>query len=190
MRRSSDVSTFKPELENLEDRIQPSFLLSGAVQTLATPLNNMVTDMKNAAADIKNVQFPALTQFGEENASSPTFTTHLPIEETAYGKAVADWQRILTDQHAIQALSTADINFINAVAFQEFSNGDALDLIVLRFGPIIGLNATSSLTTPVSQAASVIADTTLQTDITADPAVISALYTTTTIQQAGSTPGF
>lgn len=190
MRRSSDVSSFKPELEQLEDRIQPSFLLSGAVQTLATPLNNMVTDMKNAANDIKTVQFPALTAFGEESVSSPTFTAHLPGEETAYGKAIGDWQRILTDQHAIQALSAADVSFLNAVALTEAASGDVTDFIILRFGPIFGINVTAPLTTPVNQAASVVADTTLQADITADPATISALYTTTTIMEAAQTPGF
>jgi hypothetical protein len=189
MRRRFDVSSFKPQVELLEDRIQPSFLLSGAVSSLSTPLNNMVTDMKNASADLKT-QFAALTQFGEENTSSPTFTAHLPIEETAYGKAVGDWQRILTDQHAINALSSADVSFVNAVAFQEAVAGDTTDLLVLKFGPMIGLNATASLTTPVSQAANVVADTTLQADINADPAVISALYTGTTIAQAASTPGF
>ena len=189
MIRTSDRRVVKPTLEQLEDRVQPSFLLGAATQGLATPLTNMVTDMKNAASDLKN-QFAAMTQFGEENVTSSTFTAHLPIEETAYGKGVADWQRILTDQHAIDALSTADVNFFNAVAFSEFAQGDATDLIVLKFGPLFGFNVLAPFTNPVSQAASVISDTTLQNDINVDPAGVSALYTTTTFAQAATTPGF
>ncbi|HTU90114.1 MAG TPA: hypothetical protein VMF69_08575 [Gemmataceae bacterium] len=46
MSRSSNVRFIKPMLEKLEERALPSFLLSGnAVSQLATPLNNMVTDM-------------------------------------------------------------------------------------------------------------------------------------------------
>jgi len=180
----------KPMLEQLEERAQPSFLLSGnAVPTLAQPLTNMVTDMHNAQADLK-VQYQTIVSFGVESIASPNFTIHLPIAETAYGRAVGDWQRILTDQHAIQATSGADMAFISAVAFAEFSQGDATDLLVLRFGPSLGLNVTAPLTNPVSQANSIVNDPTLQTEITTDFEPISPLYTAATIAQEAQTPGF
>jgi archaellum component FlaG (FlaF/FlaG flagellin family) len=190
MYRRTKIHSVKPMLEQLDERALPSFLLSGnVVPQMAQPLNNMVADMQSASADLKT-QYQTIVSFGIEDSSNPNFTTDLPVAETAYGKAVGDWQRILTDQHAIQAVSNADLTFLSTVAFMEFSQGDATDLLVLKFGPQLGLNATAPLTNPVSQANSIVNDPTLQADITTDFAPLSPLYTTATIAQEAQTPSF
>ena len=49
MKRNSSVRFVKPRLEKLEDRVQPSFLLSGTVQQqLLPPLQAMLTDLQAA----------------------------------------------------------------------------------------------------------------------------------------------
>lgn len=190
MNRRTKIHSIKPMLEQLDERVQPSFLLSGnVVQQMAQPLNNMVADMQSAKTDLK-VQYQTIVSFGSESTSSPNFTHDLPIAETAYGRAVGDWQRILTDQHAILAVSKADVAFLNAAAFAEFSQGDATDLLVLEFGPSFGLNVTTPLTNPVSQTNSIVNDATLQSEITTDFYPISPLYTHATIAQEAQTPTF
>ncbi len=190
MRRSSTIHSVKPCLEQLEQRDQPSLLLSGnAVPQLAQPLNNMVQDMQNARTDLKT-EYQTIVSFGIESVANPHFTADLPVAETAYGRAVGDWQRIVSDQHAIQAISNADVTFIATVAFSEFSQGDATDLVVLKYGPAFGINATAPLTNPVTQADNIFADPTLHADINADLALLSPLYTSLTIAEAAQTPSF
>lgn len=155
MSRNEKVAFAKPRLEQLEDRAAPALLLFGnAVQQLAQPLNNMVSDMQSASTDlqaqfnlIKNVQAPANTFAGAEVTAD---------------KAVADWQRILTDSSAIKAVVNADLTFIRAAAFAEFQAGDPVDLIVLTFGQILGLNPTKQLTDLSDQANKILNDPTLQ----------------------------
>jgi hypothetical protein len=62
-------------------------------------------------------------------------------------------------------VSNADLAFIKAVANAEFAAGDATDLAVLDSGTMFGINATASLTNPVSQAAQIVNDPTVQKEI-------------------------
>src|SRR5690348_13409587 len=144
MSRNSNASFVKPKLEQLEDRVQPSFLLSGAVQQLTPPPNNILTDMKNASTDLQ-AQFTLI-----KNNTAPT-NTFAGAEVTA-DMAVADWQRILNDSAAIKATVNAELAFIRAVAFAEFSEGDSTDAILVLFGPVIGFDPTKTLTNDVTQA--------------------------------------
>ncbi|HWG43724.1 MAG TPA: hypothetical protein VN688_13130 [Gemmataceae bacterium] len=157
MNRNLSIHSVKPCLETLEGRCLPSFVLGGAINQLAQPLNAMVADMNSAKADLA-VQFNVLHGGTATNAQA----------DEAFGKGSADWQRMLNDQHAITLTSSADVAFINAVALTEFVQGDAIDLIVLRFGGIFGLHPTNALTNPVTQANNINSDTTVQTEVTTD----------------------
>ena len=182
MSRISNLRSVKPMLEELENRVQPSFLLQGAVQQLVTPLNTAIADMQSAITDVK-VQHDALIALG--------LGGNIATAETAYGKGSADWHRALVDQHAIQATVNADLNFIRAATFAEFAEGDPTDVLILTFGPIIGFNPTSPLTNLVNQANSLInTDTTLQSDINTDFSPVSPLHTHNTFAQNATTPSF
>ncbi len=185
MNCNSRFNSVKPMLEQLEERALPSFMYptNTAVQQLAQPLNLAVTDMQNAAADLK-AQYHTIVSFGEETTSSPNFTTDLPIAETAYGKAVADYQRIVSDRQAITLGSSAAVTFINAVALSELQAGDFTDYIVLHFGSLFGIpNPTNPLTNPVNQANNIFNDSTLQSDVNTDFSPVSPLYTHSTIAE-------
>lgn len=156
---TSNVHFAKPMLEKLEDRALLSFLLSGnAVSQLATPLNNMVSDMKSAASDLK-------TQFNIIQTQTPPGTGPLGLTfngaEQVTGKMIADWQRILSDQAAVKTLSSNYQTAIGIIALAEFQEGDALDLIILDFGSLIGVHPLASLTSIVNQADSIATDSTL-----------------------------
>ncbi len=139
----------KPSLEVLEGRSLPSFLLSGAVNQLAQPLNNMVADLNAAKTALTTAQTAVFNeQFNQDSVATVA-------QNFAHG--VAAYQRMLNDVHSIAATSTADLAFINMAAAYEFQHGDSMDLLVLQFGPQFGLNVTTPLTTPVGQA-----NTTLQ----------------------------
>jgi hypothetical protein len=144
----------KPSLEKLEDRIQPSFLLNGAVQQLATPLNNIVSDMKSASTDLQ-AQFTLI-----KNNTAPTNT--FAGAEVVANKAVADWQRILNDSAAIKAIVSAEQTFIRAAAFGEAAAGDTTDLLILFLGPLLGIDPTKALSDTVTQANTILNDPTLQ----------------------------
>lgn len=184
MSRNLNARFVKPMLENLEERALPSFLLGGnAVQQLATPLNNMVTDMQSASADLK-AQFTLL-----KNNTPPanTFAGAEKIETIM----VSDFQRILTDQAAIKALSAIDVTVLNSIATSEFIEGDPTDLIILDFGGIFGFHPLTPLTTPVTNAANVVNDTTLQTDVSTNLHTINTFIDSTTpINQVTFTPSF
>jgi hypothetical protein len=151
----SSRPTFKPHLEALEDRFQPSFLLSGnTVQQLAQPLNAIVTDMKTTANDL------TAAVNGAKQSNGGQLTKLLSV-------AVSDLQRLLTEQHAIHAASSADQTFINSVAFAEFQAGDSTDLIVLYFGKVLNLDPVKSFTDPVDQADGIMQSQDVQKDVTA-----------------------
>ncbi len=154
MSRGMNTRLVKPILERLEDRIQPSFLLNGAVQQLVTPLNNIVSDMKAASTDLQ-AQFTLI-----KNNTAPTNT--FAGAEVVADKAVADWQRILNDSSAIKAIVNAELTFIRAAAFAEAAAGDSTDAVLLFLGPLIGLDPTKALSDTVTQSNTILNDPTLQ----------------------------
>lgn len=154
MIRSSKVRSVKPILERLEDRIQPSFLLAGAVQQLAKPLNNTLSDMQSASTDLQ-AQFTLI-----KNQTAPA--NGYAGAQMTQNKAVADWQRILNDSAAIKATVNTEAAFIHAAAFAELAEGDNTDAILLVFGPLFGFNPINALTDIVPQADKIVTDPTLQ----------------------------
>lgn len=157
MSRKSNLQFVKPMLEQLEDRVQPSFLLSGVVQQqLAVPLNNMVADMKTAQGHL---------QFDFNQVINNANNNNLAGAIKSFGIAVGDYQQMLTDLHSINATSAADMAFIKAAAFAEFQSGDATDLVVLIYGPNFGIDPTKSLTDPVQQANNIIQSQSVQNEI-------------------------
>jgi hypothetical protein len=181
MSRNSNLHCVKPTLEQLEERSQPSILLGGAIQqNLATPLNNMVTDMTNARTDLQ-VQFNLL--------KTPPAGFTLAQAETAFGKGAADFQRMLNDQRAITVTSSADVAFIRAAAVGEFTEGDPTDLILLTFGHFIGFDPTKVLTDPVTQANN-LNDSVVQGWVNTDFFTTSPLFTHSTWAQVTVTPAF
>ena len=184
MSRNSNVRFFKPMLEKLEDRALPSFLLSGnAVSQLATPLNNMVNDMKSASTDLQ-AQF---TLIKNNTAPANTFAG----AEVVANMAISDWQRILNDSAAIKALSGAYQNAISTIVFAEFQGGDSLDLIILNFGSFFGLHPLKPLTDPVTQANNILTDPTLQNIVNTNLHNLNShVDSTTPIAQETVTPSF
>ncbi|HEY7312273.1 MAG TPA: hypothetical protein VH643_23115 [Gemmataceae bacterium] len=166
MSRNSKTTTVKPQLEQLEERSLPSFLINGLftaqgptnVQNLATPLNNMVKDMQSAQTDL-NAQFAILNN----PANKPGGATPLGFNqaEQVAGKMIADWQRIVTDNAAITAVSNADQAFIRQAAIAEFGEGDQTDAVIVFLTPLFKLNTFTALTTPVTQANTIATDPTL-----------------------------
>jgi hypothetical protein len=165
MNRNANVGSVKPVLEQLEGRDMPSFLLGGAVPQLAAPLATINQDLTNSAAAL-HTDVAAVFSAGTKQGA-----------EIALGNATADWQRMVTDQHAIQATANANLAFINAAAMAEFQNGDSLDLIVLYFGPAFGIHATSPLTDQMGKADATINGHDVQTDISTNLGFASKLDT-------------
>jgi hypothetical protein len=97
----------KPMLETLEDRVQPSFL-PFLTQTLATPLNNIVNDMNAAKTTLTATQAKI-----QPDITAATTVTAVNTLINDFSVATAAFQRILNDQHAVDALSKADVNFMN-----------------------------------------------------------------------------
>ena len=172
MSRTLNVHFAKPMLEKLEDRALPSFLLNGAVQQLVTPLNNIVSDMKSASTDLQ-AQF---TLIKNNTAPANTFAGAEVVET----KAVADWQRILSDSAVITANVNADVAFIHAAAFAELSEGDTTDAILLTFGPLLGFNPLSSLTSTVNQANNILNNSTLQSIVNTNLHSLNSFVDSTT----------
>jgi hypothetical protein len=183
MSRNSNVGFVKPTLEELEDRIQPSFLLSSTpIPVMVTLMNNIIGDMKVQIADVKAQHDVIVAPFNSLGT--------LGAQEAALAKGAADWQRILVDQETIRASVSVDLSFINAAASAELSMGDPIDEIVLMFGPLLNLNPTSALSATVTQANNLINnDSTLQTDIDTDFFPISNLSTHSTFKQLAGTVG-
>lgn len=135
-------TTFKPSLEQLENRLQPSFLLGGnALQEMAAPLGKIVADMKTTASDLNNAVVTVQT--------TPNNST---AQARAHAVAISDLQRLLTEQAAVQAVSSGDVSFVRAAAMAELQSGDATDAIVLFYGKFIGLDPLKPLQDPADQA--------------------------------------
>ncbi len=75
---------------------------------------------------------------------------------------MADWQRILSDSATIKATVSAELAFIRAAAFAEFSSGDSTYALLVLFGPVLGIDPTKSLSNTVTQANNILTDPTLQ----------------------------
>jgi hypothetical protein len=184
MNRNSNVRFVKPKLEELEDRVQPSFLLQGTVQAqLLPPLQSVFTDMQSAKNDLQT-QFNLLHTTG-------ALTTDAQAE-ASFARGAADFQRMLNDQHAITLTVNADTAFIRAAAFAEFAEGDPIDAIIVVFGPAIGFNPTSALTNVQTQANTLINGNDVQTWINTDffPTTPSGFETHATWAQVTQTPLF
>jgi hypothetical protein len=170
-------------LEPLEDRLCPSFL-PAVFPTLVAVQNGLFAQAQAARNDLVNVQMPQFLQFGPEGIDSPTFTNDLPIAETAYVTAVADYQRMLVDSRALNVIASTSLATIIPAAQAEAQAGDTLDLALLTFGPLIGLNIIAGIRNPATQALDLINDSTVQSDVSLVPAQVSPLFTSTTIAQA------
>jgi hypothetical protein len=139
MRRNVTAASFKPQVEPLEGRDLPSFLLNGSTNLLLTPLRNMVQDIQNTRQDLL-----AQTDFlvsRDTIARPPIINNAAQLGQIgqAFGKATADLQRMLTEFAAVDALSRQDLAFINAAAGAELSEGDAVDFFILNFGSFLHL---------------------------------------------------
>ena len=184
MSRNTNIRFVKPMLEELEERAQPSFLLSGTNQQLLLPqLQSMFTDMQNAKTDLQ-------TQFTALHTKQPT--VGVGEAQQAYAKGAADYQRMLNDQHAITATVNADTNFIRAAAFAEFTEGDATDAIIVMFGPLMGFNPTNVLTNVETQANNLINGNDVQTWVNTNffPTTPVGFLTAATWAQHAQTPSF
>jgi hypothetical protein len=162
MSRNVTAPSVKPQVERLEGRDLPSFLLQGGTNTLLQPLKNMVTDMQTTQADL-NTQFNFLVSRSTNTTPPPTNNNaQLGQIGVAWGKATADWQRMLNDRASVVALTTADLAFINGAVLAEAFEGDALDFFLWNF-PFFGdfkapFNGTNS---PMAQSNAIITGTTV-----------------------------
>ena len=160
MKRNSNVRFVKPMLEQLEERLQPSFLLAGAVQQqFLPPLQAVLTDMQTSKTNLQT-NFTKLT--------APGMVTSQSEAETQYAAGAANFSSMVNDQHAITAMVNMDNAFIRAAALAEFMEGDTTDEILVLFGPLIGFNPTSSLTDVQTQANNLINGKDVQTWINTD----------------------
>ncbi len=108
MPRQAAPRAFRPSLECLEHRELPS----GLLPTLQNLNNNLNTSANNFRTDQALVAgYQANPPAGGSNVIGPQ-----------YGKAVVDYQQMISDQFAIQQTGAADIAAIN---FGTFASGNA-----------------------------------------------------------------
>ena len=156
MLSNSKARVVRPCLEQLEDRAMPSFLLGGAATQMAVPLQGMIKDMQTALAHLTHDLSAGLTAYSNGHFSEANHLNAI---------AVSDLQQLVTDQHAIKAASSADQGFVRAAAFAEFQSGDSLDLAILTFGKMFGLDPMKALTDPAAQADNILQSQEVQGDI-------------------------
>jgi hypothetical protein len=164
MSRNVTAPSARPHLEALEGRDLPSFLYGGGTAPLLRPLKNMVQDMQSTQKDLQ-AQFNFL--FTQSDLHHPIFDNNaaqLGQIGQVFGKAAADWQRMLNDRAAVDALSRQDLAFINQAAMAEAFEGDALDFVLLSFPPFSGL-FTAPFDQIRTQADNIIADKGLQNEV-------------------------
>ncbi len=188
MYRRSESRSARPTLEMLEARNLPSFLFPGtAVSNLVQPLNALSQDLQNHKSDLLNVVNTTLqpnnTPFPPGNAGK------------SFAKTVQDYQSMLNDQHAIDALVKMDLAFIQAAASSELTSGDPIDFIVLNFGQILGINIPAQFTNLSTAADKTVNDPTVQNDVaiswtyTIPPANVDS-FTLGAIKDQTTTPPF
>lgn len=142
MIRNLNARSFKPMLEQLEDRVTPTVLLgnSQVVTAMTDGLNNVLADMKTAATNLQTDIKAATTA-----ATLPLTATSFQNWINAVGKATADYQQILSDQASIHQMVSTDQAVLKGVAFAELTNGDPIDFLILTFFPNSGFNSASKL---------------------------------------------
>jgi hypothetical protein len=187
MIRTSDCRV-KPTLEDLEDPIQPSFLLgagldTGNVAALAAPLGSAVMDMQNA-------QTKLTTDINAIKSASSTASA-----EAAYASSVSDYQRIWNDFATVNVIVPVDMNFMNAVATSVFlETGNVDDLAILRIPFLTNIfNPFGPLNNDLNQATSMWNNGNLTGSLTAEIMASSAslsffLSTAQSIQASASAP--
>jgi hypothetical protein len=148
-------------LEHLEDRLQPSVLLGGSVvPTMVNQVNTVLTDMQHAQTKLTTDYNAAVTALGNNpNGDNVRDFVH------PFGKAVADYQQILSDQAAIHSMVSTDTTVLQGVAMAEFQAGDPIDLVILSFFKGTSFDPTTQLTHVQTQADQILQDTTLKTEI-------------------------
>jgi len=165
MARDLNVRSNRPALEELEDRAMPSVLLSGVFNPLLTNLQNLNSDLSAAKSDLA-LQVTTIKSL----APPTTFSiTNEMTSTSAYAKATADLQRILTDQQAIKVNAGLYSTLVTATATAELGEGDFFDFFILNFGAFFGLgglNPTSQFQTQVTNANSAVSDSVFQAAIT------------------------
>jgi len=198
MSRNLNARSVKPMLERLEDRVTPTVLFgsTNVVPTMLTGVNNVLSDMKTAQSNLKTDFTNAVaalpqTPVGRPNGDDVRVWSH------PFGKAVADYQQILSDQASIHQMVTTDNAVLQGVALQELILGDPIDFIVLTFFPNSGFNPATQLTSVQNQADQIRKDTTVQNEVNfvfllramADPG-FNAARDQITIAGSVNTPSF
>ncbi len=103
MRTQPTNRPFKPSLEVLEGRELPS----GLLPTLQALGSDLTTANANFTTDFAALQ-------ASQSATSTTTPSQLL---TQYSKATSDWQRMISDQSAIDNTGSADISFLNLASY-------------------------------------------------------------------------
>jgi len=126
MSRKSNVRFIKPRLEHLEDRIQPTVLIgSQVVPTMVNQLNTVLKDMQGAQTKLATDYNQAVTDITiNPNGDNVRQFTH------SFGKAVADYQQILSDQASIHSMVSTDNTVLQQTALAELIAGVPFDFIV------------------------------------------------------------
>jgi hypothetical protein len=161
MRRRINTRSIKPTLEHLEDRLQPAVLLGGpVVPAMVNQVNTVLTDMQHAQVKLTTDYNAAVTALGTNpNGDNVRAFAH------PFGKAVADYQQILSDQASIHLMVSTDTTVLQGVAMAEFQAGDPIDLVILSFFKGTSFDPTTQLTHVQTQADQILQDTTLKTEI-------------------------
>ena len=162
MRHNANTNTVKPTLERLEDRLQPSVLFGAgsSINILVTPLNSILADMQTARAKLATDFNNAVTLLGTNPNGDNVRTFVFP-----FGKAVADYQQILTDQAAIHLTVSTDQSFLQAVALAEAVAGDPTDFLILNFFKGSTFDPTTQLTNVQNQANQIVNDPTVLSEV-------------------------
>jgi hypothetical protein len=185
MIRNTKVFSIQPRLEELEDRIQPSFIFAGGITQLEAPVGKVVADMNTTVTKLTT------------DISAIKSATTTGGAEGAFANAAADYQRLWNDHNTVTVFVTADIALVNFIAMTEFTeSGDIVDLAILKIPFFTNFfNPFGTLNNDLSQANSIWNSGNLtgtnSTDITTPGDMLNTLLSTTqTIQQSASAPSF
>lgn len=121
MRTRPTPRSFQPTLETLEAREMPSGLLA-ALQSLSSDLNSANSSFQSDQALLASFQTSPPSSLSEAEIGSQ------------YGKATVDYQRMISDQSAIQKTGAADIAVLN-VAAAATGNSEVIALTLFVIDP-------------------------------------------------------